>query len=88
MRVILVLLHLVAAAAALSFALLALSYIVLAVWMLWERQIAAFRAMFLIGAPTGYVAVLVLIGLGDSFLSWRSQVLADRDLLRATVVPW
>jgi hypothetical protein len=85
-RGILVVLHLIAAAAAVLFIGLALIYVVLAGWALWERQIAAFAAMFVLGAFSGYVAIRVLIGLGDSVIRWRRQCLAERDLPRATVV--
>ena len=86
MRAILVLLYLVAAAAALLFAALALIYVALAGWALWERQVGAFLALSGLGALTGYFALRVLSGLRDSFIGWRRQCQADRDLPRATVV--
>jgi hypothetical protein len=86
-RAILVVLYLVAAAATLLFAVLALIYIALAGWALWERQVGAFLALSGLGALTGYFALRVLIGLRDSFTGWRRQCQADRDLPRARIVP-
>lgn len=85
-RRFLLLLHVLAAAAALLFIVLALLYAVLAAWTLSERQVAAFVAMSVLGAFTGYVGIRVLIGLDESFLSWRRQWLADQALPRAVVV--
>ena len=79
-------LHGFAAVAALLFIVLALLYVVLAGWALWEREVVAFVAMSVFGAFTGYIGVRVLIGLGDRFLSWRRRYLADHALPRAVVV--
>ncbi|HEX3765477.1 MAG TPA: hypothetical protein VHW23_42570 [Kofleriaceae bacterium] len=86
MRRFVLLLHVLAAAAALLFIVLALLYVVLAAWTLWERQVAAFAAMAVLSAFTGYVGIRVLIALEESFLSWHRQWLADQVLPRAVVV--
>lgn len=85
-RGFLLLLHLLAATAALLFLVLALLYVVLAAWTLWERQVTAFVAMSVLGGFTGYVGIRVLIGLGESFVSCRRQWVADQALPRAVVV--
>ena len=85
-RGIVVLLYMVAAAMVLLLVVLAVIYVVLAGWMLWEHQIVASGMLLVFAACTGGLAIRVLIGLGDSFLSWRRQVLAERDLPRATIV--
>jgi hypothetical protein len=85
-RGILLLLYLFAAGATMLFLVLTLVYAVLAGWALWEHQITAFGAMVVLGALTGYVAVRMLFGLGDSFIRWHRQYPAGRDLPRATVV--
>lgn len=63
-----------------------------AAWALWEREIAAFEAMFVLGALTGYLAVRSLDALTGGGLSRRRRWLvepADRevsDLPRARIV--
>lgn len=83
---IFLLLHLVAGAAALLFLVLGLIYVVLAAWMLWEREMITCGMLFGIGGGIGWAAVRALIGLRNSFIRRRRRYQAERDLPWATVV--
>ena len=85
-RGIVVLLCLVAATAALGFAVLPLIHVVRGVWALWRDHLAGTAAPLMIGACAGFVAIRALIGLRDGFTRRRRRWRAARALPRARVV--
>ena len=86
MRWILVLLHLVAAAVALVFLVLAVLYIAVAAGALWTNQVAGTVILLVPGLGIGWLAIRMLLGLRASFIRRHRRWLVERALPRARIV--
>jgi hypothetical protein len=86
MRWILVLLHLVAAAVALVFLVLAALYIAVAAAALCTNQVAGTVILLVPGGGLGWLAIRVLLGLRASFNRRHRRWMVERALPRARIV--
>ena len=86
MRWILVLLHLVAAAAVLVFLVLGVLYIAVAAGALCTNQVAGTVVLLVPGVGISWLAIRMLLGLRASFNRRRRRWLVERALPRARIV--